>query len=292
MSLQRTPMHRRRLIIALGCAYYVLQVIMLAYWHSLVSDSLRSVELLFTIAIAIVAALVDTAIVKYLLGALVLIDRNYADDVNAQLEESLREYRIEAEREDQLVQSISAAVEAELARAREALANGSIDEAGDHLQAGLDLASMTRSTYCDNVAVAAVLEAKGRLCSAMGVDLNARVTLPLELPINEVAVTALFFNLIDNALHECEKLREENATRKLEITVKSRIQAGQLFVEVSNPCRPGVDTLSSAFVRRDTTAEHHGWGIDIVNTIADMYHGIAEFSERDGVFVAQVMIPL
>lgn len=310
-------MSRRRLIIALTCAFYALQVSLLVYWHSLAVGDMRTLDTMISIATAFVLGLIDAGAARYLLQALHRSETTYVADVSTRLELSLEGYRSVAERDEQLAQEVAHAVEEELARARNALAQGRATAAEEHLRTSVDIASQVKPPYCDNVAVAAVLDSKARQCEEANVGFKAMVDVPAELDLPDVEVAAVFFNLTDNALHECEALRAEGVapddyggghdtvahspSRHIPtVSVRASVQAGHLFIEVSNPCRTnatvgnnGRDGIpQSAFVRRVETHHEHGWGTSIVATIARDHGGLAEFDTHGATFVARVMIPL
>ena len=284
-------MSRQRTIVVLAAVYYAAQMALLVYWHSLAVPEFRLLDALITLGIAAVMGFIDWWSARYLLQALSRTEQVYADDVSQQLEQSLENYRTLAEREEQRSAEIGREVEAELAQARKSLAEGRTDDVAMHLQQGLDIATSLRKPPCDNVAVAAILEAKTRECEEAGVELSTQVALPAELGLPDIEVASLLFNLIDNALHECAALRAQDAVAKPVITLHARTQAGQLFVQASNPCRPGIQAPGSRTEKRDTEALH-GWGTDIVRTIAHNHGGIAEFTFENEVFIATVMIPL
>jgi len=290
-------MNRRRIIIALTCAFYVLQLVLLWYWHALAPEATRTLDLIITIAVAVGIAIIDAGVARYLFAALRRAEAAYAADVSEQLERSLESYRITAEREQALAREVGQAVDAELTRAREALSKGSAEDASAHLRQGLDIASKTRIVYCDNVAIAAVLESKERQCAEARVGFEHHVKLPEELPFPEVEIAAVFFNLIDNALHECEAILAggselpPDALGGITVCVNSMVQSRQLFVEVTNPCRKDA-VKAKGTARSGGLLREHGWGADIVSLIARQHGGMAQFDERDGMFAATVMIPL
>lgn len=310
-------MSRRRIIIVLTCSFYALQVGLLVCWHMLASVELRMVDALISVGIAAVLGIVDASAARYLLQALHRSETVYAADVSTRLERSLEGYRLVAEHDERLVQEVGRAVEKELLRARKALAQRRAAAVDEHLRTSVGIASLTRPPYCDNVAVSAVLDSKARQCEEAGVGFDAKVDVPADLALPDVEVAAVFFNLIDNALHECEALNERGGdatsisaepNRAADtspegapaVSVRAKVQTGQLFVEVSNPCRTegptwrhaGRNVWQKAMRRRSDTSREHGWGTEIVSTIAREHSGIAEFETHDRTFVATVMIPL
>ena len=234
-----------------------------------------------------VTCVVDIGVTRQLFGALKRLEQDYDADVSKDLEESLRMYTSRALQDRRLASSVGASVERSIASARQALMEGDVAGTQDRLRSGIDLVSQTWTTRCDNVVVASVLESKSRQCEAAGFELVAKVVLPEILGIEDVEVAAVFFNLIDNALHECEELARPGAR----IEVQARVQAGQLFVEVTNPCRGGAEHRRRVAARRADATMYHGLGTSIVSDIAQRHGGLAQFAERDGTFVANVIIP-
>lgn len=284
-------MSRRNLILVLTGLFYALQLAVIINWYNISTADTRTGDLLISIAIAVVVGLIDAGAARYLLAALKRSEEAFAASVNEQLERSFDEYRASAEEEERLVEEISAGVERELAHAREALAAGRSSEVSDHLQQGLSIASQIHATHCDNVPIAAVLDGKARQCAAAGIALDIQVDLPSDIGLPDVETAAIFFNLIDNARHECEALVEAGEEKPLSIHVRSLIGAGQLIVEVTNPCRTGASRRRSKVLSKEPLRTH-GWGTSIVEDIARTHGGIAEYTEKDGTFSASVMIPL
>lgn len=285
-------MNRGRLLVLLTLILYVMQVTVVVS-SLLFSDDRTPLSAIASILVAFVIGVIDVAVIRYLLATLKRAEHAYSQDLNRKLEESFQSYRQEAEREDRLTQEVVQAVERELAQARSALASQSFNSVDDHLRAGLAIASQAHVAYCDNVTVSAVLESKSRQCENAGVTMRARVSLPQELPLPDIDVAALFFNLIDNALHECEELlKVGKADGRPVIDVRSQMRANQLFLEVDNPTRAGGDARRRDAARHARRRGGHGWGTQVVSAVVDQYGGIAEFREDGGVFTADVMIPL
>ena len=284
-------MGRRRLIIVLACLFSVLQFMLVRYWASLSTSDESPVSAPVGVAVNIVLFSVNVGVTRFILTSLERMRTEYADDITQTLKHDLETYRSQTLSEELLMRKTALEIDEEIVRADMALEYGDSDEASRRLRTSLDLASKTRVQTCEHVAVAAVLEVKSRQCDAAHVPLALRVDLPEQLPLPKYEVASIFFNLIDNALHECESLVAEGAASAPQIQVVAYTQAQQLFVQVSNSCRPhSVARRKASRVRLPTST--HGLGTGIVADIANRHGGIADFSEHDETFVAAVMIPL
>jgi len=234
----------------------------------------------------------DGMVPRMFLRALDNLAATYGLDVRQRLQESLADYRLQGERDQLATREAALLIDRELERAHDALEVGDLKALDQHLAASLSLAESTRAPYCANVVVASLLASKKRQCTESGIVLETQVSLPRELTLQDIEVASVFFNLIDNALHECEALRQEDAASHPHILVRSSIEANHLFVQVENPCRPDAEQRRRERRRAIGASRTHGWGTGIVRDVAYRHRGIAEFGARDGVFCASVLIPL
>ena len=275
------------MVVAFGTAFA------LQMW--LLTQYLASNPILTTVLI-LASGVVDVATAYLMMRALDRSQAAYANDVTELLEASLEEYRAQTEHAARLVRAVGADVELQLAQAREALRHRNAAGVDACLSSGMQLASDTWTQVCENVVVAAVLLSKENQCKEMGVELVSEVSLPEELPIDDLELATVFFNLIDAALYECRMLmveREpgEEAIERPTIRLSSLVWADQLFVEVCNPSR--------SHSRRHHRTKHEpdsalflNLGTANVAEVAKRHGGIAEFNEKDGTKEARVLIPL
>lgn len=270
--------------------FYVMQLALIGYWCSIGSGTTGESDLVFAITLSVALGITDLLSARYLKQAIKRSDEANAADINERLEQSFDEYRDMADAEARTIQRIGGEVEAQLAKARIALASSDFARVAKHLAQSVDRASSLNLASCGNAAVAAVLRTKERQCEEAGVKLDIRAQVPDSLPVADVDIAAMLFNLIDNALNECRTLIEESKTN-MTISVSVLVQASQLFVEVTNPCRDDAEVRRGAR-HKGNLLRRHGWGIDIVEGIARDHGGITEHIAERGVFAARVMIPL
>lgn len=286
-------LRRQGALVLIVCLFYALQAGIILFSVTLAPFTpIRDVDFALAIMHLILLAVIDMGIMRKLLTTLRRIGAGYANQASARAEQALDYYRLQFEREEQLVQQISAAIEDELQKAREAVAAGNAQQVDSHLQASLDAASRLQPRLCDNITVAAVLQGKHRQCEEAGVGFEVNVAVPVDLPLPDLEIASVFFNLIDNALQECEALIAQNANAQPCISVRAFVRAGQLLVEVTNPCLSGAGVRQRKASQTLDPTQPHGWGTRIVSVIVHKLGGITRFEEHDGTFVASVMIPL
>lgn len=124
-----------------------------------------------------------------------------------------------------------------------------------------------------------------------GVILSCRVAVPPELPFSETDLCGLLTNLLDNAIEACSdpQIPDENKTVRLGMVVDQ----GALVVTVANPCaKPPRRAADGHFRTTKADGRRHGYGTTIIRKIAEQNGGVADFSYKNGVFTARVMLLL
>lgn len=113
---------------------------------------------------------------------------------------------------------------------------------------------------------------------------------PASLPFSADDLCAILANLMDNAIEECIRLRDKGCP-DAKIHLSIRPHGSYLYIV----CRNTTD-------RRDLQRRHdalrttksddllHGYGTRIVMKLAQKYNGTADYSLKDGTFVAKVML--
>lgn len=146
--------------------------------------------------------------------------------------------------------------------------------------------------FCDHSAVDALLASKASECSRLGIDLRTEVALSRTIEVDDVELCALMSNAVDNAIRACAELPE----RQRWVRVASWVRAGMLVIDVTNPYDEALQARGGA--RQDDAAlgapcvPEHGWGLDIMRSIAARYHGEVDCSQQDGVWRTQVTLQI
>lgn len=125
--------------------------------------------------------------------------------------------------------------------------------------------------------------------TAAGVDVDSRIAVPPELPVEEIDLASVIMNLMDNAIEACADVPAGRKCVRLALIADQ----GSLIVNVSNPAAVAPTVVEDGRLRTTKTdADLHGYGTGIVRKIAEKYDGVADFSYTDGVFTAKVMLAL
>lgn len=151
--------------------------------------------------------------------------------------------------------------------------------------------------FCDNLAVDALLSMKMQEAQRNGIDLHCDTQVGKVTPLSDVELCAVFANLCDNALHACQGIHADEAGGATDgngmggdacstaverpwIRVRARIDMSHCMVSVTNPCATspprrfhhGGRFDSRGRFRRLTIPEH-GWGLQILESIAARHGG-------------------
>lgn len=133
--------------------------------------------------------------------------------------------------------------------------------------------------YCKNTIVNAIIYDKMNMAEKLGVDFNVDVNIPEEVALDLTDLCSIFTNLIDNALNSAK----ESSRKKAELSAK--YDMGMIFVISKNypdsvpEIKPNKEHFS------DGRLSKHGYGLSILNDIAEKYEGSVKIKTGDAVEV-------
>ncbi|MCR5602617.1 MAG: GHKL domain-containing protein [Lachnospiraceae bacterium] len=167
-------------------------------------------------------------------------------------------------------------------------------EAGD-TQAAIGLVgSLTNSLSVElsevNVGhsiVNAVLNQHHRIAKEQGIGMIFAVEEVRDLRIDDEDIVILFGNLLENAVHECARLRNRGV-KDVAVKVKITNRNGKVLFSVSNPVYGKVEIKENRVVRESEPG--HGIGLGNVREVVEKYGGELEISCDEKDFLAVVMI--
>lgn len=145
--------------------------------------------------------------------------------------------------------------------------------------------------FSENAAINAILAAKAEQAEIQGVQLEAHINLPSDIPGMEIYdLNLLFVNLLNNAISACAAAKTPVPKR---FVIKSSIvNADNLIIKMKNPFSSLRVSESGKLKTTKADEENHGLGLMIIENISQKYNGTV-LLERDNLeFEAIVTIPL
>ena len=134
--------------------------------------------------------------------------------------------------------------------------------------------------------VNAVLNQQYRVAKCKNIGMTFAVSDLHNIRLADDEIVVLLGNLIENAIHECERVTEQG--KAASISIKFVEKEGTLVLTVRNPISRRVDIEDNRVVN----PEHDGQGIGLLNveTVAEKNGGSFVISCDENEFVAVVMI--
>lgn len=161
--------------------------------------------------------------------------------------------------------------------------DGKVDEARECLEERLSQEPRSIKRYCENATVNAAIMHYVTIAERNNIDVKVSANIPYDPKVDEMQLAIAISNLLENAIHACEKLPEPE--RFIEITAKFK---QQLLLEIVNSCDGSTEFDEDGYPV--TTKAGHGIGtrsvLDFVNKTGSEIRYIAE----DNKFKVRMMI--
>ncbi|MBQ6407618.1 MAG: GHKL domain-containing protein [Butyrivibrio sp.] len=164
--------------------------------------------------------------------------------------------------------------------------DGEYDKAKEYLtEFDSLLENVTAVSFCDNKIVNELLTIYAARCQKKGFKLRAKASIPEQIPMEQVELTSLVANALENALEAQEKVDSEKRFIQIEITYDGR----RLKLMTKNPCAGDVHFKPSG-LPESSKEIRSGIGTYQIKNIATKYGGAASFETRDGLFVLKAVM--
>ena len=139
--------------------------------------------------------------------------------------------------------------------------------------------------FCKNSVVNAILGYYAELAFQHDIKTDWRVNMPEVLSIDDVVLSAIIGNVLENALEGCLTISEGKRYIKLQIDVEGGCQ---LYIIVVNNFDGKVKKRGDVYLTNK--ANGSGLGIMSVKVMAEKYTGQARFSHIDNEFYSEIML--
>lgn len=147
------------------------------------------------------------------------------------------------------------------------------------------LEQVTTVSFCDNKVVNELLTIYAARCQKLGFKLRAKAAVPERFAMEEVELTSLLANALENALESQDKAPKEKRFISVDINYDGR----KLRLQTKNYC-PEKITFNDEGMPISTKIVQSGIGTQQIRAIAQKYSGIASFKLEGDVFVVKAVM--
>ncbi len=137
-------------------------------------------------------------------------------------------------------------------------------------------------TGCDVLDL--VLNIKGDEANQKGIRYQVEVRGDLKININENDLGNIFFNLLDNAIEACEKMKGHDRWIRVVIEKRNQIYIMKIENSIGNP----VCVKDGEYQTDKTDKEYHGLGMRSVESCVRHYGGNAKWSHTEDTFTVVI----
>ena len=210
---------------------------------------------------------------------------------NARLQQENHFLSLQQERYENLCMAIEEARQARHDIRHHFVQLSSLAEQGDmekikkYLSAATGKISDYNLHFCENQAVDSVFGHYSTLAERENIPFHAMVSLPADLSIDEINLCLVFSNLLENAIQA--SVKTDQARRKINVEVYPH-HNHLLLIHVENTFDGKIRQENNIF--QSSKRSGNGIGIESVRHITDKNGGICDFTYKDGIFSAKIML--
>lgn len=164
---------------------------------------------------------------------------------------------------------------------------GRIPELEQTLNGLLDnIPKIERLIHTGNQELDMILNHKMTEAKKKGIDFQAQISVPENLPFDRKDLFSLLNNLLNNAIEASEKALEPY----IQLTINPF--KGYLLIQIRNTCLGYLLDQNPDLKTQKEKPFLHGMGLSLIRSIAEKYSGIAYFSQKGDLFESKVMLSL
>lgn len=120
------------------------------------------------------------------------------------------------------------------------------------------------------------------------IQVDCKTHIPEKLPVDEIDMSILLGNILDNAIEASRKIAEEE-NRKIKVDI--HMMKDNLFIHVTNPYEGIIQRDQKGSIRTSKeNKKEHGIGLQNVQKVVDKYHGEIKLEPEHQVFSAEVIL--
>ncbi len=136
--------------------------------------------------------------------------------------------------------------------------------------------------YCENKTLNSIFTVYAERAAMSDIEMCIKANVGNNIRIKDIHLTAILGNLLDNALHSCQRSNCANA----KINVSMHIKSGKLAIIVENTCNEEV--YFEEGIPKSKYKE--GIGIQSILRSVNIYHGEIDFKYKNHIFLCRILI--
>ncbi len=137
----------------------------------------------------------------------------------------------------------------------------------------------------------AILTDKYSIAQSENISFTYSVVLPEHLPVNDVEVTGILGNLLDNSIEACINTERKQDPPQIKVLLKPQRSMFHIHVENSSSGNY-LYKFNGQLESTKEDREHHGRGLTNVREIAETHSGFCNITSGTDSFTVDVYIPL
>lgn len=139
--------------------------------------------------------------------------------------------------------------------------------------------------YCENEAVNLILSAYALKAEEKAIPMRIKAAISSQIAITESDLCVLLSNALENALHACANLKDNDLVPQIEISAFEKNK--KIFIEVINTCDEEIAFEEGIPVSKKTG---HGIGVRSICAIVEKYEGIHTFRMNENQLCLRVSL--
>lgn len=139
-----------------------------------------------------------------------------------------------------------------------------------------------------NPVIDATVSARFMLAEKNGIRVEHTLSLPEALPLDDMDISSILMNLLDNAIEAVRVLPQEKRVIDFSLLDKG----GMLQIEIQNPCQGDYRYEDGKLATTKDDPSVHGVGLERVSRLVEKYQGFVKLEPQPDCFKARVLIPM
>lgn len=149
------------------------------------------------------------------------------------------------------------------------------------------LVQTQRLQYCENEVANAVLCVNTEKAKKEGIQFTVKADIPKALAVRPIDLCGVFSNLLSNAIEACSELE---GNRFIDVAVCQKNE--YLHIHVANSCFHAPGKVKKQLRSKNISDRPRGYGMMIIDSIANRYDGLYKREIRDNVFISDVLLKI